>query len=338
MATPAPAAGSAPPVPVPASLAPILNAAAAQNMTLQQAVQAAINAKLKLPTAPIPATASVPSSTGSVSTTSTTANSAEAAAYSMACRLYVGSLYYDITEADVRSLFEAFGEISKCDMSYDSNTRKSKGYCFVEFTKPEYAAAALAMNGFEIAGRKIKVGRPNGGPNGTPNPLTTLQGPTASVGTIGGMSVVLPGAPVANAPLAAAPTNPYTAPLAAAQSLAAQATAPAAITAVAPVPPPTATTLTLSNMVSAAEAREDATLAEEIEEEARTFGELKDPIHIHILDQELRQGAGEQLTVAQEDDAVRVVLVYKEAKDALRAFKAMNGRFFGGKTVRAVLS
>ena len=37
---------------------------------------------------------------------------------------------------------------------------RSKGFCFVDFTEPASAQAALtSMNGFDLMGRKIKVGQ-----------------------------------------------------------------------------------------------------------------------------------------------------------------------------------
>jgi len=41
-------------------------------------------------------------------------------------RLYIGSLHYEITEAQVRALFSPFGDITKLDMSHDPLTGKSK--------------------------------------------------------------------------------------------------------------------------------------------------------------------------------------------------------------------
>ena len=76
-------------------------------------------------------------------------------AYSMSCRIYVGSLYYDLTASDVSALFESFGDIVKCEMTMDAVTGKSKGFCFIEFRTPEMALAATAMNGFDLAGRKV---------------------------------------------------------------------------------------------------------------------------------------------------------------------------------------
>lgn len=46
------------------------------------------------------------------------------------------------------------------DMSHDPATGRHKGFCFVEYADVKGADAALsAMNGFELAGRAIKVRR-----------------------------------------------------------------------------------------------------------------------------------------------------------------------------------
>lgn len=77
-------------------------------------------------------------------------------------RIYVGSMHYDLPERDIRTLFACFGTITKVDLSHDPITGRSKGFCFIEYSTPEEAITAMAMNGFEIGGRKIKVGRPFG--------------------------------------------------------------------------------------------------------------------------------------------------------------------------------
>jgi hypothetical protein len=59
------------------------------------------------------------------------------------CRIYVGSLNYDLKEADIKALFASFGAIRSFTMSYDNVTGKSKGYCFVEYESPESAVSAL---------------------------------------------------------------------------------------------------------------------------------------------------------------------------------------------------
>jgi len=80
-------------------------------------------------------------------------------ALAMACRIYIGSLYYDLTAQDITALFEGFGEVTKCEMQMDPATGRSKGFCFLEFRTPEQAQASMAMNGFEIAGRKVCFSR-----------------------------------------------------------------------------------------------------------------------------------------------------------------------------------
>eukprot|EP00455_Lapot_gusevi_P055724 TRINITY_DN9100_c0_g1_i5.p1 TRINITY_DN9100_c0_g1~~TRINITY_DN9100_c0_g1_i5.p1 ORF type:complete len:413 (-),score=101.36 TRINITY_DN9100_c0_g1_i5:29-1267(-) len=99
----------------------------------------------------------------------------------MACRVYVGSLNYDLNEEHIRGPFAPFGTIAKIDMPKEASGR-SKGFCFVEYTTPEAANAALnAMNGYSLAGRPIKVGRPTqtGGMSIAPpvNPLATPLNP-----------------------------------------------------------------------------------------------------------------------------------------------------------------
>mmetsp|Transcript_27726 Transcript_27726/g.27953 ORF Transcript_27726/g.27953 Transcript_27726/m.27953 type:complete len:167 (+) Transcript_27726:107-607(+) len=71
-------------------------------------------------------------------------------------RIYVGSLHYEISEANVRTLFASFGNITSIGMSREPGTTRSKGFCFIEYDNPQSAEAAIAtMNGFELAGRKV---------------------------------------------------------------------------------------------------------------------------------------------------------------------------------------
>uniref|UniRef100_A0A8C9P6R9 RRM domain-containing protein n=1 Tax=Spermophilus dauricus TaxID=99837 RepID=A0A8C9P6R9_SPEDA len=64
-------------------------------------------------------------------------------------RLYVGSLHFNITEDMLRGIFEPFGRIESIQLMMDSETGRSK----------ECAKKALEqLNGFELAGRPMKVG------------------------------------------------------------------------------------------------------------------------------------------------------------------------------------
>lgn len=74
-------------------------------------------------------------------------------------RLYVGSLHFSLTEEDIKAVFEPFGAILAVDLHREPGTLKSKGFAFVQFVNPTSAEKAIQhMNGFDLAGRQIKVG------------------------------------------------------------------------------------------------------------------------------------------------------------------------------------
>lgn len=74
-------------------------------------------------------------------------------------RLYVGSLHFNITEDMLRGIFEPFGKIDNIQLIMDSDTGRSKGYGFITFHNADDAKKALEqLNGFELAGRPMKVG------------------------------------------------------------------------------------------------------------------------------------------------------------------------------------
>ncbi|KAK5116514.1 hypothetical protein LTR62_008063 [Meristemomyces frigidus] len=76
-------------------------------------------------------------------------------------RLYVGNIHFSITEEDLKNVFEPFGELEFVQLQKEDQGR-SKGYGFVQFIDPTQAKEALEkMNGFELAGRPIRVGLGN---------------------------------------------------------------------------------------------------------------------------------------------------------------------------------
>ena len=73
-------------------------------------------------------------------------------------RLYVGSLHFNITEEMLQGIFEPFGKIQSIQLIMDQETQRSKGYGFITYHEAEDAKKALEqMNGFELAGRAMKV-------------------------------------------------------------------------------------------------------------------------------------------------------------------------------------
>ncbi|KAL5495414.1 RSD1 [Sanghuangporus weigelae] len=72
--------------------------------------------------------------------------------------LYVGSLHFNLTESDIKQVFEPFGELDFVDLHRDPATGRSKGYAFVHYKRAEDAKMALEqMEGFELAGRTLRV-------------------------------------------------------------------------------------------------------------------------------------------------------------------------------------
>ncbi|KAJ7786274.1 hypothetical protein B0H16DRAFT_1657636 [Mycena metata] len=75
-----------------------------------------------------------------------------------AMQLYVGSLHFNLTESDIKQVFEPFGDLEFVDLHKDPTTGRSKGYAFVQYKRGEDAKMALEqMEGFELAGRTLRV-------------------------------------------------------------------------------------------------------------------------------------------------------------------------------------
>ncbi|SPP84858.1 poly(U)-binding-splicing factor half pint isoform X2 [Drosophila guanche] len=86
-------------------------------------------------------------------------------ALALMCRVYVGSISFELKEDTIRVAFTPFGPIKSINMSWDPITQKHKGFAFVEYEIPEGAQLALEqMNGALMGGRNIKVGRPSNMP------------------------------------------------------------------------------------------------------------------------------------------------------------------------------
>jgi len=76
----------------------------------------------------------------------------------MAKNVYVGNLSYDTTEAKLRELFEAHGEIVSINVMTDRYSGRPRGFAFVEMTTEEAARAAIAaLDGQDVDGRSLKV-------------------------------------------------------------------------------------------------------------------------------------------------------------------------------------
>ena len=76
----------------------------------------------------------------------------------MSKKLYVGNLPYSVTEASLRELFAAAGEVSAVSIITDRDTGRAKGFAFVEMASDEAAQKAIRqINGKVLDERKITV-------------------------------------------------------------------------------------------------------------------------------------------------------------------------------------
>ncbi|KDP33302.1 hypothetical protein JCGZ_13089 [Jatropha curcas] len=285
---------------------------------------------------------------------STTTVNAGAASYSGgARRLYVGNLHFNITEDQLRQVFEPFGTVELVQLPLD-DTGHCKGFGFVQFARLEDARNALNLNGqVEIAGRAIKVstvtdqtGMQDGGTNAgdfdddeggglalnARSRAILMQkldrsGTASSIAGSIGTPVVSAGLAIPAAPiLGAAPgVSPAVAPLMAGAvpglpglpGAGIQHPA-AAIPSVDMIGVPSECLL-LKNMFDPKLETEpdfDLDIREDVQEECSKFGSLK---HIYV----------------DKNSAGFVYLRFENTQAAINAQRALHGRWFAGKMITA---
>ncbi len=71
--------------------------------------------------------------------------------------LYVGNIPFRAREEEVQRLFEAYGTVVSVRLVRGGPNRRPKGYGFVEMGSADDVKAALALNGEDFAGRKLRV-------------------------------------------------------------------------------------------------------------------------------------------------------------------------------------
>jgi len=72
--------------------------------------------------------------------------------------IFVGNLSYGATEADIRSMFEAYGAVERVNLVTDRDTGQARGFGFVEMSNGAEADRAIAeLNGRELGGRSLNV-------------------------------------------------------------------------------------------------------------------------------------------------------------------------------------
>ena len=72
--------------------------------------------------------------------------------------IFIANLDWSITSDDLQATFSTFGEVSYAHVVYEKDTKRSKGFGYIEMTNTEDAINAIeALNGIEVNGRAIDV-------------------------------------------------------------------------------------------------------------------------------------------------------------------------------------
>ena len=72
--------------------------------------------------------------------------------------IYVGNLSYKVRENDLKEVMEEYGQVDSCKLITDRDTRRSKGFAFVEMADDDAAKKAIAeLNGAVLDGRTMVV-------------------------------------------------------------------------------------------------------------------------------------------------------------------------------------
>jgi RNA recognition motif-containing protein len=112
----------------------------------------------------------------------------------MSTKLFVGGLPWAMDTQRLKEVFAEFGDLVDARVITDRETGRSRGFGFVTFGSPEGAERAIALDGQEVDGRRIRVDRaqekerpsggrppgPGGGPPRAPRPEGEGGGPPRS--------------------------------------------------------------------------------------------------------------------------------------------------------------
>jgi RNA recognition motif-containing protein len=72
--------------------------------------------------------------------------------------IYVGNLSFDVSEENLRQIFEPFGQVSSITIIKDKYSGQSRGFGFIEMPDRAEAQAAIGnLNGKEVLGRQMNV-------------------------------------------------------------------------------------------------------------------------------------------------------------------------------------
>ncbi|XP_065805205.1 poly(U)-binding-splicing factor PUF60 isoform X7 [Labrus bergylta] len=155
-------------------------------------------------------------------------------------RIYVASVHPDLSDADIKSVFEAFGRIKSCTLARDPTTGRHRSFGFIEYEKPQSALDAVSsMNLFDLGGQYLRVGKAVTPPMPLMTPATPGGLPTAAaVAAAAATAKITAQEAVAGASVLGALTHSLLGPQMGIPQAVMAAQAPGVITGVTPVRPP----------------------------------------------------------------------------------------------------
>jgi len=72
--------------------------------------------------------------------------------------IFVSNLGFQVNDDDLRGFFEEFGKVDSAKIVLDRETRKSRGFGFVEMPDDEEARKAIkSLDGGTVDGRPVRV-------------------------------------------------------------------------------------------------------------------------------------------------------------------------------------
>lgn len=72
--------------------------------------------------------------------------------------IFIGNLSREVTDEELRTMFEAFGEVTSINLIKDKFSGEPRGFGFVEMPAKAAAQSAIAgLNGKELKGRTLNV-------------------------------------------------------------------------------------------------------------------------------------------------------------------------------------
>ncbi|MEO6260815.1 MAG: RNA-binding protein [Thermoanaerobaculia bacterium] len=88
----------------------------------------------------------------------------------MASKVFVGNLDFNTTREDLEALMSQAGQVKDVYLPTDRETRRPRGFAFVEYSSDEEAAAAIEkFNGHDLGGRQLRVNAAEDRPRRSPS-------------------------------------------------------------------------------------------------------------------------------------------------------------------------